>query len=206
MKKWNKKWFIISTVVIFLPMIAGFLMWNRLPDRLITHWNAAGEADGSMGKFAAVQHAVLDGQRLAAAEEHAAQVAVGVHGGVVAGLVNVAAELCVDGAGMTVVTLVGVVGDHLAHDVQQVVLQELQVEGVDVVGALLNHDGAGGVVRNDSDSTVLDAGLLNDLHNIGGDVMEGGDPATGLQLDLFLNYFEIHFGFLLICKLKGLTN
>ena len=54
MKKWNKKWFIISTVVIFLPMIAGFLMWNRLPDRLITHWNAAGEADGSMGKFAAV--------------------------------------------------------------------------------------------------------------------------------------------------------
>ena len=54
MKKWNKKWFIISTVVIFLPMIAGFLMWNRLPDRLITHWNAAGEADGSMSKFAAV--------------------------------------------------------------------------------------------------------------------------------------------------------
>ena len=54
MKKWNKKWFIISTVVIFLPMIAGFLMWNRLPDRLITHWNAAGEADGSMGKLAAV--------------------------------------------------------------------------------------------------------------------------------------------------------
>jgi len=48
MKKWNKKLFIITTIVIFLPMIAGFLMWDRLPDRLITHWNAAGEADGSM--------------------------------------------------------------------------------------------------------------------------------------------------------------
>ena len=54
MKKWNKKWFIISSVIIFLPMVAGFLMWDRLPDRLITHWNAAGEADGSMSKFAAV--------------------------------------------------------------------------------------------------------------------------------------------------------
>ncbi|MBQ4551498.1 MAG: SdpI family protein [Clostridia bacterium] len=54
MKKWNKKQFIISTLVIFLPMIAGFLMWNRLPERMITHWGAGGEADGSMGKLAAI--------------------------------------------------------------------------------------------------------------------------------------------------------
>lgn len=54
MKKWNKKQFFLSTFVIFLPMIAGFLLWDQLPDRLITHWNAAGEADGSMGKTAAI--------------------------------------------------------------------------------------------------------------------------------------------------------
>ena len=54
MKRWNKKHFIISTIVIFLPMIAGFLMWNRLPERMTTHWGAGGEADGTMGKFAAI--------------------------------------------------------------------------------------------------------------------------------------------------------
>ena len=54
MKKWNKKLFYITSFVIFIPMIVGFLMWNRLPDRLITHWNAMGEPDGSMGKLAAI--------------------------------------------------------------------------------------------------------------------------------------------------------
>ena len=54
MKNWNKKQFFLSTFVLFLPMIAGFLLWDQLPDRLITHWNAAGEADGSMGKLAAI--------------------------------------------------------------------------------------------------------------------------------------------------------
>ena len=54
MKKWNKKQFLISSIVIFLPMIVGFLMYNRLPDRLTTHWGASGEADGTMGKFAAI--------------------------------------------------------------------------------------------------------------------------------------------------------
>jgi len=54
MKKWNKKQFFLSSLVLFLPMIAGFLLWDQLPDRLITHWNAAGEADGSMGKTAAI--------------------------------------------------------------------------------------------------------------------------------------------------------
>lgn len=54
MKKWNKKLFYITSFVIFIPMIAGFLLWNRLPDRLITHWNAMGEPDGSMDKLAAI--------------------------------------------------------------------------------------------------------------------------------------------------------
>lgn len=54
MKRWNKKQFLISSIVIFLPMIVGFLMYNHLPDRLTTHWGASGEADGTMGKFAAI--------------------------------------------------------------------------------------------------------------------------------------------------------
>ncbi len=54
MKKWNKKQLLISSLVIFVPMIVGFLLYNRLPDRLTTHWGASGNADGSMGKFAAI--------------------------------------------------------------------------------------------------------------------------------------------------------
>ena len=149
-----------------------------------------------VSEFAAIQLAVLNGHGLAAAEEDGAQVAIGIHGGVVAGLVNIAAELCVDGAGMTIVAFVDVVGDHLAHDVQQVVLQELQVEGVDVVRALLNHDGAGGVVGNDCDGTVHNAGILNDLHDFLRDVVESGDPAAGLQFQFLLINFKFHNVFL----------
>ena len=145
-----------------------------------------------VSEFAAIQLAVLDGHGLAAAEEDRAQVAIGIHGGEVAGLVNVAAELCVDGAGMTVVALVGVVGDHLALDVQQVVLQELQVEGVDVVGSILNNDRAGGMMGNDSDGTVHNTGILNDLHDFLGYVVESGDPAAGLQLQFLLINFKFH--------------
>ena len=52
-------------------------------------------------EFTAVQDAVLDGEGFASAEEHGAEVTVGVHGGEVTGLVNVSAELGMDGAGMT---------------------------------------------------------------------------------------------------------
>ena len=149
-----------------------------------------------VSEFAAIQLAVLDGHGLAAAEEDRAQVAIGIHGGVVAGLVNIAAELCVDGAGMTIVAFVDVVGDQITHDVQQVMLQVLQIEGVEVVGALLDHDGAGGVVGNDCDGTVHNAGILNDLHNFLGNVVESGDPAAGLQFQFLLINFKFHNVFL----------
>ena len=139
-----------------------------------------------------VQLAILDGQRLAAAEEYRAQMAVGIHGGEVAGLVNIAAELSMDRAGMTVVTFVHEVGDHLAHDVQKVMLEVLKVEGVEVVRALLNHNRTSGVMRNHRHGTILDARLLDDLVYIDGDVVEGGDPAARLQLNFFLNHFEFH--------------
>ena len=88
--------------------------------------------------------------------------------------------------------LLGEVGDHLAHDVEQIVLQVFQIERVDVVGALLDHDGAGGVVRRDADRAVLDAGLLDDLDDLAGNIVEGGDPPTGLQLEFFLINLEFH--------------
>lgn len=145
-----------------------------------------------VGELAAIEDAVLDGHGLAAAEEHGAQVAVGVHAGVVARLIDIAAKLRVDRTGMAVLVLLGEVGNHLAHDVEQVVLQVFQIERVDVVGALLDHDGAGGVVRRDADRAVLDAGLLDDLNDLTGDIVEGGDPPTGLQLELFLINLEFH--------------
>ena len=145
-----------------------------------------------VGELAAVQNAVLDGHGLAAAEEDGAQMAVSVHAGVVARLIDVAAELRMDGAGVTVLMLLSKVGDHLAHDVEQIVLQVFQIERVDIVGALLDHDGAGGVVGRDADGAVLDAGLLDDLNDLAGNIVEGGDPAAGLQLEFFLINLKFH--------------
>ena len=110
-----------------------------------------------MSEFAAIQDAVLDGHALAATEEDGAEVAVGVHAGEIAWLVDPAAELEVHRARMTVLVLDGEVWNHLAHDVEQVVLEVFEVEGIDVVRAFLDHDGAGGVMGGDDDGAVLDA-------------------------------------------------
>ena len=62
-----------------------------------------------MSEETKVNLAILDGEGFASAEEAAAQVTVGVHAGVVAGLVNVSAVLRVDRTGVTVLmpTFVG---------------------------------------------------------------------------------------------------
>ncbi len=143
-------------------------------------------------ELAAVQNAVLDGHGLAAAEEDRAQMAVCVHAGVIARLIDVAAELRVDGAGVAVLMLLGKIGDHLAHDVEQVMLQVFQIERVDVMRALLDHDGASGVVGRDADRAVLDAGLLDNLNDFTGNIVEGGNPAAGLQFELFLINLKFH--------------
>ena len=80
-----------------------------------------------------VELAVLDGESLASAEEYRTEVTVGVHGGVVTGLVYVSAVLSVDRTGMTVLMLLSEVGDHLSHNVEKVVLKELEIEGIDIV-------------------------------------------------------------------------
>ena len=50
MIKQNWKVLIITSIVILLPMLAGILLWNQLPDKIPSHWNAAGEIDGWSSK------------------------------------------------------------------------------------------------------------------------------------------------------------
>lgn len=49
MKKY-KGLIIVSSIVVLLPMLLGLILWNRLPDTMVTHWGAEGAADGAMGK------------------------------------------------------------------------------------------------------------------------------------------------------------
>ena len=54
MIKRNLKALVISSVIILLPILAGLLLWNQLPDQLVTHWGVDGQPDGWAGKPLAV--------------------------------------------------------------------------------------------------------------------------------------------------------
>lgn len=54
MIKKNLKVLILTTVVMLLPILAGIILWNQLPEQMPTHWNAAGEIDGWSSKPFAV--------------------------------------------------------------------------------------------------------------------------------------------------------
>ena len=54
MIKKRLKLLIITSVIILLPILAGILLWNQLPEQLPIHWNAAGEVDGWSSKPVAV--------------------------------------------------------------------------------------------------------------------------------------------------------
>ncbi|MBQ9349366.1 MAG: SdpI family protein, partial [Oscillibacter sp.] len=45
---------ILTSALTLMPLLAGLLLWSRLPDRVATHFNIAGEADGWSGKPFAV--------------------------------------------------------------------------------------------------------------------------------------------------------
>ncbi len=45
---------IITSIITLMPMVAGILMWDKLPDVLTTHWGADGVADGTGSKAFAV--------------------------------------------------------------------------------------------------------------------------------------------------------
>ena len=50
MIKKNLKILIITSIVILLPVLAGVVLWDTLPEQIPTHWNAAGEIDGWSSK------------------------------------------------------------------------------------------------------------------------------------------------------------
>ena len=54
MIKKNWKTLLITSIIILLPIVAGVILWDQLPDRIPTHWNAAGEIDGWSSKAFAV--------------------------------------------------------------------------------------------------------------------------------------------------------
>lgn len=54
MVKRFKKELFLSSALILLPMVVGFLLWNRLPDSMVTHWGANGQGDGISSKVVTV--------------------------------------------------------------------------------------------------------------------------------------------------------
>lgn len=54
MLKENKKLLIITSVITLLPILAGLILWSKLPDQIPTHWNFAGEIDDYSSKPFAV--------------------------------------------------------------------------------------------------------------------------------------------------------
>ena len=54
MIKKNLKKMLVTSAVILLPIIAGLLLWDRLPASMNIHWGADGQPDGSAGKAFAV--------------------------------------------------------------------------------------------------------------------------------------------------------
>lgn len=50
----NKKIIIISSVLILLPILAGLILWNSLPEQIAVHWNINNVPDGFASKAMAV--------------------------------------------------------------------------------------------------------------------------------------------------------
>lgn len=54
MIKRNKGMLILTSIIILVPMLAGLLLWNRLPEQVPIHWGVNGEVDSWAGKGFAV--------------------------------------------------------------------------------------------------------------------------------------------------------
>ena len=52
--KINKKTLLLTSLICLLPIIAGLLVYDRLPETMATHWNMNGEADGWSSRAFAV--------------------------------------------------------------------------------------------------------------------------------------------------------
>lgn len=49
MRKYIRK-IILTSIVTLLPVLIGLILWNKLPDNIVTHWNADWQADGWSSK------------------------------------------------------------------------------------------------------------------------------------------------------------
>lgn len=54
MIKRNKGIIILTSLVTLIPMLVGLVLWNKFPDQIPIHWNAAGEIDSWGSKAFAV--------------------------------------------------------------------------------------------------------------------------------------------------------
>ncbi len=54
MLKKNRGTLILTSILTILPILAGLLLWNRLPDQIATHWGSSGEVNGWSSKAFAV--------------------------------------------------------------------------------------------------------------------------------------------------------
>ena len=52
--KEHKGKLILTSLLVLLPLVAGLLLWNRLPEQLPMHWNAAGQIDGWGSRLAGI--------------------------------------------------------------------------------------------------------------------------------------------------------
>ena len=51
----NKKWkLIISSLIILLPIAFGLIVWDKLPEMIVTHWGTDGNPDGWSDRKVAV--------------------------------------------------------------------------------------------------------------------------------------------------------
>jgi len=46
----NWKLLLVTSVIILLPVLAGVILWDQLPARMPSHWNAGGDVDGWSSK------------------------------------------------------------------------------------------------------------------------------------------------------------
>ena len=49
MKRLKGEW--LQLAILLLPFCAAVLLWDRLPEKMPIHWNAAGHVDGHAGKW-----------------------------------------------------------------------------------------------------------------------------------------------------------
>ena len=54
MTKEDKRTLILTTAVCLIPIISGALVYNKLPDQIVTHWDASGNPNGWSSKAVGV--------------------------------------------------------------------------------------------------------------------------------------------------------